>query len=80
LIIIQIGESVKQESPMLSQFEDRYNTLINYFKDGNPDVKILAAFGQYENYGVQIHPSDKGMLAISNNMGRLKGSLIIRLD
>ena len=99
LIIIQIGENVKQDNPLLSQFSYNYDKLIGYFKHSNPNVKILAvgsfwgnpvvdkamennskfislrpllndtsnqAFGKYENYGIQIHPSDKGMMEISN--------------
>jgi lysophospholipase L1-like esterase len=98
LIIIQIGENIKQDSPLLPRFEEEYNKLIDYLKQNNPNVKILAvgsfwgnpvvdqvmqkrskyvtlrpllndpsnqAFGEYEDYGVQVHPSDKGMLQIA---------------
>ncbi|HEY0176958.1 MAG TPA: hypothetical protein VGC08_11305 [Pedobacter sp.] len=97
LLIMRFGENVEQDSVGAANFDAIYGSLIAYFKDGNPDVKILAvgsfwgnavvdgpmkkyskfvtlspllsdpgnqAFGQYANYGVSIHPSDKGMKQI----------------
>ena len=99
LLILRFGENVVQDSPDLTRFEEKYAALINYFKDGNPNLKILAAgsfwgnpvvdeamkkhskfvsltpllndranqaFGQFPDYGVSIHPSDKGMKLIKN--------------
>lgn len=97
LLIMRFGENTRQDDPNLRHFEAKYAALVNYFKDDNPNIKILAvgsfwgnpvvdaamakyskfvtltpplndisnqAFGQFENYNVAIHPSDKGMKAI----------------
>jgi lysophospholipase L1-like esterase len=97
LLIMRFGENIVQDSPDLVNFDAKYGALIAYFRDGNPDVKILAvgsfwgnpvvdksmkkyskfvtltpllndisnqAFGQFPNYNVAVHPSDKGMQAI----------------
>ena len=43
LLILRFGENIVQDSPDLVYFDEKYAALIAYFKDGNPNLKILAA-------------------------------------
>lgn len=43
LLIIRIGENVKQEGIDSAAFEQKYSSLVDYFKANNPNLKILAA-------------------------------------
>lgn len=43
LLIIRIGENVQQEGIDSVAFEQKYSSLIDYFKADNPNLKILAA-------------------------------------
>jgi len=43
LLIIRIGENVKQEGIDSVAFEQKYSSLVDYFKADNPNLKILAA-------------------------------------
>lgn len=43
LLIIRIGENVQQEGIDSVAFEQKYASLIDYFKADNPDLKVLAA-------------------------------------
>lgn len=49
LLILRFGENIVQDSPDLSQFDDKYTALVNYFKEGNPNLKILAAGSFWSN-------------------------------
>jgi hypothetical protein len=42
LLILRFGENTKLDHPQLSNFEGKYAALIEYFKENNPDIKILA--------------------------------------
>jgi hypothetical protein len=42
LLILRIGENIQQAGFDATLFQQRYSSLINYFKNGNPDLTVLS--------------------------------------
>ncbi len=42
LLILRIGENVQQAGFDATLFQQRYSSLISYFKNGNPDLTVLS--------------------------------------
>ncbi len=42
LLIIRIGENVQQQNFDAAMFQQRYSSLISYFKNGNPNLTVLS--------------------------------------
>ena len=49
LLILRFGENIVQDNPELTLFDDKYTALVNYFKEGNPKLKILAVGSFWSN-------------------------------